>query len=71
MFHFFSQALQDRVGLFCALIFIYMYIHVFILILSNCDNVTEPEHDKTNKVTCVPSEDSNKPGHPFEKGLDL
>ena len=24
----------------------------------------EPVHDKTNKMTCVPSEDSDQPGHP-------
>ena len=24
----------------------------------------EPPHDKTNKVTCAPSEDSDQPGHP-------
>ena len=24
----------------------------------------EPAHDKTNKVTCVPSKDSDQPGHP-------
>ena len=24
----------------------------------------EPQHDKTNKMTCVPSEDSDQPGHP-------
>ena len=24
----------------------------------------KPEHDKTNKMTCVPSEDSNQPVHP-------
>ena len=23
----------------------------------------EPDHDKTNKVACVPSEDSDQPGH--------
>ena len=23
----------------------------------------EPHHDKTNKITCVPSEDSDQPGH--------
>ena len=22
------------------------------------------QHDKTNKMTCVPSEDSDQPGHP-------
>ena len=25
---------------------------------------SEPQHDKTNKMACVPSEDSDKPGHP-------
>ena len=24
----------------------------------------EPQHDKTNKMICVSSEDSNQPGHP-------
>ena len=23
----------------------------------------EPEHDKTNKMTCAPREDSDNPGH--------
>ena len=23
-----------------------------------------PDHDKTNKMTCVPSEDSDQPGQP-------
>ena len=26
--------------------------------------IFEPAHDKTNKMTCAPSEDSNQPGHP-------
>ena len=26
--------------------------------------IYEPAHDKTNKMTCVPSEDSDQPGHP-------
>ena len=26
--------------------------------------IKEPSHDKTNKVTCAPSEDSDQPGHP-------
>ena len=25
---------------------------------------TKPPHDKTNKVTCAPSKDSDQPGHP-------
>ena len=24
----------------------------------------EPQHDKTNNVTCAPSKDSDQPGHP-------
>ena len=24
----------------------------------------ESQHDKTNKMTCAPSEDSDQPGHP-------
>ena len=27
-------------------------------------HVYEPQHDKTNKVACTPSEDSDQPGHP-------
>ena len=26
--------------------------------------INEPPHDKTNKLPCVPSEDSDQPGHP-------
>ena len=26
--------------------------------------IYEPQHDKTNKMTCAPSEDSDQPGHP-------
>ena len=26
-------------------------------------SISEPPHDKTNKMTCAPSEDSNQPGH--------
>ena len=28
----------------------------------------EPPHDKTNKMTSVPSEDSDQPGHPLSMG---
>ena len=27
-------------------------------------NIIEPPHDKTNKMACASSEDSNQPGHP-------
>ena len=27
-------------------------------------NTSEPPHDKTNKMVCAPSEDSDQPGHP-------
>ena len=26
--------------------------------------LTEPQHDKANKMTCAPSEDSDQPEHP-------
>ena len=32
--------------------------------LQNCLLIKfEPQHDKTNKMTCAPSEDSDQPGH--------
>ena len=27
-------------------------------------SLIEPPHDKTNKIACAPSEDSDQPGHP-------
>ena len=36
-----------------------------ITLFNSCDNYTiEPPHDKTNKMACAPSEDSDQPGHP-------
>ena len=36
--------------------------------LYDCESVeskiNEPAHDKTNKMACAPSEDSDQPGHP-------
>ena len=33
--------------------------------VSNCPSLLhEPPHDKTNRMACVPSEDSDQPGHP-------
>ena len=29
--------------------------------------VYEPQHDKTNKMTCEPSEDSDQPGQPHSQ----
>ena len=34
---------------------------IMSLILSGAD---EPQYNKTNKLTCAPSEDSHQPGHP-------
>ena len=28
-------------------------------------HISEPQHYKTNKMTCAPSEDSDQPGHPL------
>ena len=35
-----------------------------LLFLHNCLSKFEPPHDKTNKMICAPSEDSDQPGHP-------
>ena len=32
-------------------------------------SIKEPHNDKTNKMTCAPSEDSDQPGHPPEEAL--
>ena len=29
----------------------------------NLKMINEPPHDKTNQMACVPSEDSDQPGH--------
>ena len=33
-------------------------------VLHTLGSINEPPHDKTIKVTCAPSEDSDQPGHP-------
>ena len=35
-----------------------MPLKLFVLI----ENILERQHDKTNKMTCAPSEDSDQPG---------
>ena len=43
-----------------SLVIIKMYQLSYHLLLF----IHEPQHDKTNKMTCAPSEDSDQPGHP-------
>ena len=31
---------------------------------SACGWLNDPQHDKTNKMACAPSKDSDQPGHP-------
>ena len=40
----------------------YMYYEI-LLRRHNTQTIFEPEHDKSNKITCTPSEDSDQPGH--------
>ena len=41
------------------------WIQTKIIFLNNCKYPkNEPPHDKTNKMTCAHSEDSDQPGHP-------
>ena len=35
-------------------------VKTIIILIATC----EPPHDKTNKMTCAPKEDSDQPGHP-------
>ena len=37
---------------------------VFVSFAVKLLTVYEPPHDKTNKMACAPSEDSDQPGHP-------
>ena len=37
---------------------------IVIAIVNSYVAQNEPRHDKTNKMTCAPSEDSDQPGHP-------
>ena len=32
--------------------------------IQSVNSISEPPHDKTNKMACAPSEDSDQPGHP-------
>ena len=35
-----------------------------LAVYDNASIFCEPPHDKTNKMACAPSEDSDQPGHP-------
>ena len=47
---------------FCHAVAQMSLLRCFKVLLSKVTN--EPLHDKTNKMACVPSEDSYQPGHP-------
>ena len=47
-----------------AIIFSYGYIKVIDMVSVGLQLQYDPPHDKTNKVACAPSEDSDQPGHP-------
>ena len=44
--------------------FYYAEFGVCVLLWGHFWNANEPQHDKTNKMTCAPSKDSDQPGHP-------
>ena len=44
--------------------YILMLLFCVLLYLHFIQSKNEPQHDKTNKMACVPSEDSDQPGHP-------
>ena len=42
-------------------------INMLSLLVKTSENMwlpNEPQYNKTNKMTCAPSEDSDQPGHP-------
>ena len=46
--------------------FFYFFLYFFFFFNTVCEKVVsmEPPHDKNNKMTCVPCEASDQPGHP-------
>ena len=61
MFYYcFLQSLWKLLHSVERLIFSYRLLHIY-LVFSSLQ--FEPEHDKTNKMTCAPIEDSDQPGH--------
>ena len=45
--------------------FVYYTLHYVMIYSVLSSGINEPVHDKTNKITCVYSEDSDQPGHPL------
>ena len=41
-----------------------IYLEAAFISEEFCIKTFEPPHDKTNKMACAPSEDSDQPGHP-------
>ena len=48
--------------------FVFIKLQQFKIGVVGCfasyNHLFEPPHDKTNKMTCAPNEDSDQPGHP-------
>ena len=39
-------------------------VDIFLVFQKKEKILSEPPHDKTNKMACAPSKDSDQPGHP-------
>ena len=64
--HFFGNSKSGASSLVCR--FILLYESIFLIfawkrLLQHDISCYEPSHDKTNKMACAPSEDSDQPGH--------
>ena len=44
-------------------LFFFLATDGILFAFSSCINIYEPPYDKTNKMACAPSEDSDQPGH--------
>ena len=59
-----SMAKRFHIGFYAKCKNVMKCIHVCAAYVDSRKKHFEPSHDKTNKITFVPSEDSDQPGHP-------
>ena len=60
----FQVSLMNKLSLTVSAVFQFCKFPVFLMDPIFRLYTTEPQNDKTNKMACAPSEDSDQPGHP-------
>ena len=57
--------LSQRFNLIYIFFFFFFFCDILLISLRSLfATIFQPTHDKTNKMACAPSEDSDQPGHP-------